>query len=104
MTGGGENFRTALNPRTMPTLPLTRRSIFAQAWPIMLGQTTVPLVGIVDTAVIGRTGDVAALAGVALGATIVNFIFWSFGFLRMAMTGMPAQAQGAGDTVEVDAL
>ena len=53
----------------MTAAPLTRRSIFAQAWPIMLGQTTVPLVGLVDTAVIGRTGDAAALAGVALGTT-----------------------------------
>lgn len=88
----------------MPSLPLTRRSIFAQAWPIMLGQTTVPLVGIVDVAVIGRTGDAAALAGVALGTTIVNFLFWSFGFLRMGMTGMTAQAQGAGDGGEVDAM
>lgn len=88
----------------MPALPLTRRSIFAQAWPIMLGQTTVPLVGIVDVAVIGRTGDAAALAGVALGTTIVNFLFWSFGFLRMGMTGLTAQAEGAGDTAEVDAM
>ncbi|HWK35042.1 MATE family efflux transporter [Sphingomonas sp.] len=88
----------------MPALPLTRRSIFAQAWPIMLGQTTVPLVGLVDTAVIGRTGDAAALAGVALGTTIINFIFWSFGFLRMGMTGMTAQAAGAGDRAETDAL
>lgn len=88
----------------MAALPLTRRSIFAQAWPIMLGQTTVPLVGIVDTAVIGRTGDAAALAGVALGTTIINFLFWSFGFLRMGMTGMTAQAEGAGDRAEVDAM
>ena len=70
----------------------------------MLGQTTVPLVGLVDTAVIGRTGDAAALAGVALGTTIINFIFWSFGFLRMGMTGMTAQAAGAGDRRETDAL
>jgi multidrug resistance protein, MATE family len=88
----------------MSRLPLTRRSIFAQAWPIMLGQTTVPLVGIVDVAVIGRTGDVAALAGVALGTTIINFLFWSFGFLRMGMTGMSAQAHGAGDARETDAM
>ncbi|UIJ45300.1 MATE family efflux transporter [Sphingomonas cannabina] len=88
----------------MAALPLTRRSILAQAWPIMVGQMTVPLVGLVDTAVIGRTGDAAALAGVALGTTIVNFIFWSFGFLRMGMTGMTAQAAGAGDTAETDAL
>ncbi|MEZ0242386.1 MAG: MATE family efflux transporter, partial [Sphingomonas sp.] len=88
----------------MASLPLTRRSIFAQAWPIMLGQTTVPLVGIVDVAVIGRTGDAAALAGVALGTTVINFLFWSFGFLRMGMTGMTAQAEGAGDRAEVDAM
>lgn len=84
--------------------PLTRASIFQQAWPIMLGQTTVPLVGMVDTVVIGRTGDAAALAGVALGTTVINFLFWSFGFLRMGMTGMTAQAQGAGDTEEVRAM
>jgi MATE family multidrug resistance protein len=88
----------------MTVAPLTRRSIFAQAWPIMLGQTTVPLVGLVDTAVIGRTGDAAALAGVALGTTIINFVFWAFGFLRMGMTGMTAQAQGAGDAAEVEAM
>lgn len=87
-----------------PPLVLTRRSIFAQAWPIMLGQTTVPLVGLVDTAVIGWTGDAAALAGVALGVAIINFIFWAFGFLRMGMTGMTAQAHGRGDTAEVNAL
>ncbi|CAN5866910.1 MATE family efflux transporter [soil metagenome] len=86
------------------TAPLTRRAIFAQAWPIMLGQTTVPLVGLVDTAVIGRTGDAAALAGVALGTMVINLIFWTFGFLRMGMTGMTAQAQGAGDQREVEAM
>lgn len=70
----------------------------------MLGQTTVPLVGLVDTAVIGRTGDAAALAGVALGTTIINFIFWAFGFLRMGMTGLTAQADGSGDAQEVEAM
>ncbi|BBC72555.1 MATE family efflux transporter [Altererythrobacter sp. B11] len=84
--------------------PLTRGSIFAQAWPIMLGQASVPLVGIVDAAVVGRTGDAAALAGVALGATIISMVFWSFGFLRMGMTGLTAQADGAGDRREVEAL
>ena len=88
----------------MSARPLTRSSIFAQAWPIILGQTTVPLVGLADTIVIGRTGDAAALAGVALGTTIINFLFWSFGFLRMGMTGMTAQAQGAGDDAEVRAM
>ncbi|WP_338468005.1 MATE family efflux transporter [Novosphingobium sp. ZN18A2] len=83
---------------------LTRRAILAQAWPIILGQTTVPLVGLVDTAVIGRTGDAAALAGVALGSTIINFVFWTFGFLRMGMTSMTAQAHGSRDDAEVEAM
>ena len=88
----------------MAAPPLTRRSIFAQAWPIMLGQASVPLVGIVDATVIGRTGDAAALAGVALGATVINLLFWSFGFLRMGTTGLVAQADGVGDEAEVRAL
>ncbi len=87
-----------------PARPLTRRSVFAQAWPIMLGQASIPLVGIVDATVIGRTGDAVALAGVALGATIISLIFWSFGFLRMGMTGLTAQAEGAGNRGEVEAL
>ncbi len=70
----------------------------------MLGQALIPLVGIVDAAIIGRTGDPSALAGVALGAVIINLIFWSFGFLRMGLSGLTAQARGAGDTSEVEAL
>jgi MATE family multidrug resistance protein len=83
---------------------LTRRAVFAQAWPIMLGQASIPLVGLVDTVVIGRTGNAAALAGVALGATVISLVFWTFGFLRMGMTGLTAQAEGAGDRGEVNAL
>ncbi len=70
----------------------------------MVGQASIPLVGVVDVAVIGRTGDAAALAGVALGATVINFIYWSFGFLRMGMTGLTAQALGAGDRRESEAM
>ncbi|MDO7841520.1 MATE family efflux transporter [Sphingomonas immobilis] len=88
----------------MTPAPLTRRAIARQAWPIMLGQITVPLVALVDTAIIGRTGDAAALAAVALGGFVVTFLFWAFGFLRMGMTGLTAQAHGAGDAREVRAL
>jgi len=84
--------------------PLTRRAVIAQAWPIMVGQASVPLVGVVDTLVIGRSGTASALAGVALGAAIIDLVFWSFGFLRMGMSGLVAQAAGAGDRDEVDAL
>jgi multidrug resistance protein, MATE family len=84
--------------------PLTRRAVVAQAWPIMIGQASVPLVGLVDTLVIGRMGDAAALAGVALGAAVIDMVFWSFGFLRMGISGLVAQASGAGDHDETDAL
>lgn len=80
---------------------LTRHAVFAQAWPIILGQALVPMVGIVDAAVIGHSGDAAALAGVALGATVINLLFWTFGFLRMGVTGLTSQARGAGDATEV---
>lgn len=70
----------------------------------MLGQASIPLVGVVDATVIGRTGEAAALAGVALGATIINLIFWSFGFLRMGLTGLTAQADSSGKQGEVEAL
>jgi multidrug resistance protein, MATE family len=83
---------------------LTRRAIVAQAWPIMIGQASVPLVGLVDTLVIGRMGQASALAGVALGAAIIDMVFWSFGFLRMGLSGLVAQASGAGDRDEIDAL
>jgi MATE family multidrug resistance protein len=84
--------------------PLTRRAVIAQAWPIMVGQASVPLVGLVDTLVIGRSGSAAALAGVALGAAVIDMVFWSFGFLRMGLSGLVAQASGAGDRDEADAL
>ncbi|WP_404710890.1 MATE family efflux transporter [Sphingomonas sp. MMS24-J13] len=83
--------------------PLTRLAVFAQAWPIVIGQALVPLVGIVDVVVIGRASDAAALAGVAIGSAIINLIFWTFGFLRMGVTGLTAQARGAGDQAEVAA-
>src|SRR3954469_7868297 len=82
---------------------LTRRAVFRQAWPIIAGQALIPLVGLVDVAVIGRMGDAADLGGVALGATIINLVFWTFGFLRMGVTGITAQAHGAGDGTEVTA-
>jgi MATE family multidrug resistance protein len=91
-------------PESPPPPHLSRGAVFAQAWPIMLGQASIPLVGVVDAIVIGRTGSAAALAGVALGATIINLVFWSFGFLRMGMTGLTAQADGARDASEVEAL
>ena len=75
----------------------TRASIARKAWPIIVANAAVPSLGLVDTAVIGHFGSAADLGALALGALLFNFIYWSFGFLRMATTGFTAQAAGAGD-------
>ena len=73
------------------------------AWPIVLANSAIPLLGLVDTAVIGNTGSVADLGAIALGALLFNFVYWSFAFLRMGTTGFTAQAAGAQDEPEVRA-
>jgi MATE family multidrug resistance protein len=85
------------------SLPLTRRQILSLAWPIVLANSAIPLLGIVDTVVIGNTGSVADLGAIGLGALIFSFVFWGFGFLRMGTTGFTAQASGRGDSAEVRA-
>lgn len=77
--------------------------IFQLAWPIMLSNSSTPLLGLADTAVIGRSGSAAALGAIALGAMLFNLLYWSFGFLRMGTTGFTARASGAGDEAEVRA-
>ena len=84
--------------------PLTRMGVISQAWPVLLSQASIPLVGLVDTIVIGRTGQTLELAGVALGVTVMSFIFWSFGFLRMGVTGLTAFAVGEMDEKEVQSI
>ena len=70
------------------------RHIWSLSWPIFLANITVPLVGAVDAAMMGRLDDVAYVGGVGLGALIFNFIYFGFGFLRMGTTGLVAQAHG----------
>ncbi len=74
------------------------------AGPIIFSNVTVPLLGAVDTAVVGHLPDPALIGGVAVGATIFTFVYWAFGFLRMGTTGFVAQAFGAGDAIELKAV
>ncbi len=83
--------------------PPSARQVWRIAWPIILANSAVPLLGIVDTAVIGRTGETLDLGAIALGALIFNFIYWGFGFLRMGTTGFVAQADGAAEEAEIRA-
>ncbi|MDM7459440.1 MAG: MATE family efflux transporter, partial [Paracoccus sp. (in: a-proteobacteria)] len=64
---------------------------------------TVPLLGLVDTGVVGQLGAPEPIGAVGLGAVILTTVYWVFGFLRMGTTGLVAQAHGAGDTVETGA-
>jgi MATE family multidrug resistance protein len=82
---------------------VTHRAILSIAVPIMISSVSTPLLGVVDTGVMGQIPDPAYIGAVALGALIFNFLFWGFGFLRMGTTGLSAQALGAGDTVEIRA-
>ncbi|WP_172331184.1 MATE family efflux transporter [Mangrovicoccus sp. HB161399] len=84
--------------------PLTHARVWRIAGPMVLSNATVPLVGAVDTAVVGQLGAAAPIGAVAVGAALLNAFYWIFGFLRMGTTGMAAQALGAGDRGELVAL
>lgn len=79
---------------------LTHARVLWIAAPIVLSNATVPLLGAVDTAVIGQLGLAAPIGAVGIGAVILSTLYWPFGFLRMSTSGLAAQAQGAGDGAE----
>jgi MATE family multidrug resistance protein len=83
---------------------ITHRRVLNVAVPIVISNATIPILGAVDTAVVGQLGLAAPIGAVGIGAIILTTIYWVFGFLRMGTTGMVAQARGAGDTAETGAL
>ncbi|MCP5084829.1 MAG: MATE family efflux transporter [Alphaproteobacteria bacterium] len=80
------------------------RAVLAIALPIMAANVSEPLIGLVDTWVIGRLPEPYYIGAIALGAVIFSFVFWGFGFLRMGTGGLAAQAHGAKDDPEVRAV
>ena len=78
--------------------------IWALSWPTILSNLTVPMLGAVDTAVMGHLPDPAYVGGVAVGSMIFSFLYWGFGFLRMGTTGFVAQARGREDGDEIRAI
>lgn len=90
-------------PDAAPTR-VTHARVLAIALPVVLSNATVPLVGLVDTAVVGQLGSADPIAAVGLGALIVGTVYWFFGFLRMGTTGLTAQSVGASDGEETAAL
>lgn len=86
------------------TATLTHRRVLTIAVPIVLSNATVPILGIVDTGVVGQMGAAAPIGAVGIGAIILTAIYWIFGFLRMGTSGLTAQAVGAKNRPEVAAL
>ena len=84
--------------------PLTHSRVLKIAVPIVLSNATVPILGVVDTGVVGQMGEAAPIGAVGIGAIILSAIYWIFGFLRMGTVGLTSQAIGAGDQAEADAL
>lgn len=77
------------------------KRVLQLSWPIIISGLSIPLVGVVDTAVVGQLPDPRYMAAVAVGAVIFSSVFWVFGFLRMGTTGFVSQAYGRDDQREV---
>ena len=85
-------------------MQITHSRVLKIAVPILLANITVPLLGLVDTGVVGQIKSPVPIGAVAIGALILTTVYWFFGFLRMGTTGLTSQAVGAGDRAEVAAI
>lgn len=80
------------------------KQIVRLAVPSILANITIPLVGLVDTAIVGHVGNAIAIGGIAIGTMLFDLLYWNFGFLRVGTSGMTAQAYGRGDKHETSRL
>ena len=93
-----------VTPSAVDDRPITHKRVLGIAVPIVLSNATVPILGLVDTGVVGQIGDPVPIGAVGIGAIILSAIYWVFGFLRMGTVGLTGQALGARDQAEADAL
>jgi multidrug resistance protein, MATE family len=91
-------------PASHRDFAVDNRTVLAIAVPMTLAYLTTPLIGLVDTAVVGQLGDAALLGGLAAGSIIFDIVFTTFNFLRSGTTGLVAQAYGRGDALEEKAV
>ena len=80
------------------------RQILHIALPSIVSNITVPLLGMIDVAIVGHMGDAAYIGAVAVGSMIFNLVYWLFAFLRMGTSGMTAQALGRRDLTAVTSI
>lgn len=74
------------------------REILHIALPAIIANVTIPLLGLLDTAIAGHLGSASFIGAIAVGSMIFNLVYWNFGFLRMSTSGLTAQTYGKGDT------
>lgn len=98
--GAAEAARTD-GPLSSRRRAIGHAEVLAIALPITLSNATVPLIGFIDTAVVGQLGVPHLMGAVAIGAVIFNMVYWTFSFLRMGTTGLTAQAFGARQSREI---
>ena len=91
------------SPKTKP-FEITHKTVLLLAVPMMLAYVSTPLLGLVDTAVVGQFGTPALIGGLAIGAIIIDLVFTTFNFLRSGTTGLVSQAMGAEDDKEKQAV
>jgi MATE family multidrug resistance protein len=77
------------------------RHILEIAIPAIVTNITVPLLGLVDTAIVGHMGDAAYIGAIAVGSMIFSLVYWVFAFLRMGTSGLTAQARGRRDMEKI---
>jgi len=89
---------------TGKTIEITHKKVLAVAIPIMLSNLSEPLIGVVDTAVLGQLPQAHFIGAIAIASLIFSIIYWGLGSLRMGTGGLAAQAFGAGDMSELRAV
>ena len=93
-----------MTDRGLAPRDINNRRVLKIALPIVLSNVAIPILGAVDTGVVGQMGEAAPIGAVGIGAVVLSAIYWIFGFLRMGTTGLAAQALGQGNRAEVAAL
>jgi MATE family multidrug resistance protein len=81
----------------MENISTLDHKIWGIAWPAILSNISIPLLGLVDAAILGHLGSNHYLGAVAIGSALLSFLYWGFSFLRMGTTGLVARAMGAGE-------
>ena len=89
-----------MNTRSYPA-NITKKQIFYLSIPVFFSNLAIPLVGMVDTGLMGNMGEAKYLAATSIATSVMTMIIWSFGFLRMGTVGIVAQLFGKGDYREI---